>query len=74
MAEGFIHTVHRDGKWVNEVEGGQRASSTHDTKDEAVTAGRDLARNQTTEHVIHNMDGTISERKSYGGDNPRRPG
>ena len=22
MADGFIHTVHKDGQWVNEIEGG----------------------------------------------------
>lgn len=74
MADGFIHTVHRDGKWVNEVEGGERASSTHDTKDEAVAAGRELARNRKTEHVMHNKDGTFGERNSYSNDPARRPG
>ena len=74
MAEGFVHTVPREGKWLNEVEGGERASSTHDTKDEAVAAGRGLARNRKTEHVIHNSAGTFGERQSYGGDPARRPG
>jgi len=27
-----------------------------------------------TEHVIHNQDGTISERNSYGNDPATRPG
>ena len=74
MAEGFIHTVPREGKWVNEVEGGERASSSHDTKEEAVAAARDLARTRKTEHVIHNADGTFGERHSYGSDPARRPG
>jgi hypothetical protein len=46
----------------------------HDTKDEAVKAGRELARNRKTEHVIHNVDGKIGERNSYGNDPARRPG
>jgi hypothetical protein len=29
MTEGFVHIVHRDGTWVNEIEGGERASSKH---------------------------------------------
>ena len=74
MADGFIHTVHRDGYWHNELEGGQRASSSHATKTEAVARGREMARDRKTEHVIHNMDGTISERNSYGNDPARRPG
>jgi hypothetical protein len=35
---------------------------------EAEEAGRDAARRRQTEHVIHNSDGTIGERNSYGGD------
>jgi hypothetical protein len=43
-------------------------------KQEAVSAGRDLAKIRSTEHVIHNQDGTISERNSYGSDPAHRPG
>jgi len=70
MARGWIHTVYRSATadWANEVEGNDRASSVHDTKVEAVKRGRELARNAQTEHVIHNVDGTISERNSYGND------
>lgn len=68
MARGWIHTVHRDGRWYNEVEEGERASSSHDTRAEAVERGRELAINAKTEHVIHNVDGTIGERNSYGND------
>jgi hypothetical protein len=67
MARGWIHTVPKDGQWVNEVEEGGEISS-HDTKENAEKAGREHARRDKTEHVIHNMDGTISERRSYGGD------
>jgi hypothetical protein len=68
MARGWIHTVHRDGRWYNEVEEGERASSSHDKRVDAVARGRELAINAKTEHVIHNVDGTISERNSYGND------
>ena len=74
MSKGDIHTVHRDGRWFNEVEGGERASNSADTKDEAVKLGRDLARNAKVEHHIHNLDGTIAQRNSYGNDRPDRPG
>jgi hypothetical protein len=73
MARGWVHTVHRDGRWVNEIEGEGQISS-HYTKDEAVSAGRDAARARRTEHVIHNLDGTISERNSYGNDPYPPPG
>lgn len=67
MARGWIHTVHKDGVWVNEAEG-EGPLSQHRTKDEAAEAGRELARRRRTEHVIHSMDGTIGYRNSYGND------
>jgi Uncharacterized protein conserved in bacteria (DUF2188) len=75
MARGWIHTVYRGttADWANEVEGNERASSAHATKELAVTRGRELAIAAKTEHVIHNMNGTIGSRNSYGNDpNPPR--
>ena len=63
-----VHTVpHGDG-WANEREGSDRVSKTFDTKQEAQKAGRETARRENTEHVIHNRDGKISEKNSYGND------
>jgi hypothetical protein len=67
MARGWVHTVHREGAWWNEVEGGG-AISRHAEKATAVEAGREAARARRTEHVIHNLDGTIAGRNSYGSD------
>ena len=53
-------------------EGGDRASSTHDTKAEAQAAGRAAAKKDGVEHLIHKKDGTIGERNSYGND-PQPP-
>ena len=69
MARGWLHTVPDGNQWRNETEGGE-ALSTHETKEEAVQAGRDEARERSTEHVIHNADGSIAERNSYGSDRP----
>lgn len=70
MARGWIHTVHRSDSsdWANKVEGEDGPASVHPTKDAAVARGREMAIAAQTEHVIHNMDGTISERNSYGND------
>jgi hypothetical protein len=73
VADGYVHTVYKDGEWVNEIEGGDEVSR-HATKDEAVERGRELARERQTEHVIHNQDGTIAERNSYGSDPESSPG
>lgn len=75
MAEGFVHTVHRDGSWTNSLEGEDSAiSGSFDSKQEAIEAGRAEARRRQTEHVIHNEDGSIGDRNSYGGDPADRPG
>lgn len=64
-----VHTVPDDsGGWKNVREGAKRASSTHPTKAAAEAAGRDLARRDRTEHIIHNRDGQIAKRNSYGND------
>jgi hypothetical protein len=75
MAEGFVHTVYRDGRWVNSLEGDQAPlPDSFETKEDAVEEGRGEARRRQTEHVIHNQDGSIAERNSYGNDPTNRPG
>jgi hypothetical protein len=59
---------------VNEVEGGAGFGGSHPTKEEAVSAGRARAQQDNIEHVIHNHDGTISERNAYGNDPASHPG
>jgi hypothetical protein len=70
MARGWVHTVYSNGKWRNEIEEGQ-ALLAHETKDAAVEAGSAEAQRLKTEHVIHNIDGTIAQQASYG-HNPAR--
>jgi hypothetical protein len=74
VAKGFIHTVYKNEQWTNELEEGDEFGGVHATKEEAVAAGRSRARQDKTEHVIHNQDGVISERNSYGNDPARGPG
>ena len=74
MADGFIHTVWKDDEWQNEVEGGERVPGSYVNKEEAVGNGRSRALRNVTEHVIHNQDGSIAERNSYGNDPAHRHG
>jgi hypothetical protein len=74
MTTGAIHTVYKDGQWVNEAEGEDKIGGVHATKEEAVATGRARAQQDQVEHVIHNEDGTIGERNSYGGDPASRKG
>jgi hypothetical protein len=63
-----VHTVpNPDGKgWV--VKHGGRVVSRHRKKATATAAGRRLAKTESTEHRVHNMDGRIGRSNSYGGD------
>jgi hypothetical protein len=68
-----VHTVHKDGLWINEVQG-EPVDGGFLRKQDAVSAGRDAAIARRAEHTIHNLDGTISEKNSYGGDPRDVPG
>jgi uncharacterized protein YdaT len=69
-----VHTVPHDDGWANRREGSSRVSKNFDTKKEAQQAGRETARREHTEHVIHKKDGTIAEKNSYGNDEFPPPG
>jgi len=63
---GDIHTVPSESGWSNKQNG--EVVSNHRTKENAVKAGRELAKTNQSEHTIHNQNGQISEKNSYGGD------
>lgn len=66
-----VHTVHDPGGvWVNKISG--NPVSRHRTKENAVRRGRQIARKRETEHAIHNLNGEIGRKNSYGND-PRPP-
>ncbi len=56
------------GGWDVKRGGANRASSHHNTKNDAVGRGREISRNQKTELRIHNKDGRISRSDSHGRD------
>jgi len=57
------------GGWNVKQEKAERASSSHDTKAEAVERAKELAKNQTLgQIVIHKQDGTIQTEHTYGED------
>ena len=68
------HVVPHNNEWAVKPEGGERASSVHDTQEEAVERATELARNQQSEVLVHGRNGEIRMRNSYGNDRPDRPG
>ncbi len=64
---GNVHVVPSERGWDVRIEGGSRASH-FQTQDEAIRAGRTLARDNRSEHIVHGRDGRIRQRDSYGHD------
>jgi Uncharacterized protein conserved in bacteria (DUF2188) len=62
-----VHVVPSDGGWAVKVEGRGRAEN-FSTQNEAIQAGRRIARSNRSEHIIHGRDGRIRQRDSYGRD------
>jgi len=58
---------HPDG-WAVKGAGNQRATSVHQTQADAIEAGREIAINNSSELFIHNRQGRIRDRNSYGND------
>lgn len=57
-----------DGGWDVKRGGASRASTHHDTKQDAIGRGREVSRAQGTELRIHNKDGRIASSDSHGRD------
>lgn len=63
-----IHVVpHQDG-WATRREGVSRAGRVHRTQADAIGAGRDQAKREKVELVVHRKDGRIRDSDSYGND------
>lgn len=62
------HVVPTNGRWGIRGEGNTRLTQTFDTQREAYERAREIAINQQSELFIHNRQGRIRERNSYGND------
>jgi hypothetical protein len=72
-AKKNVHVVKHDDGWAVKKAGNERASSVHQTQQQAIDAGREAAKAERSELVIHGRDGRIRDADSYGGDpNPPR--
>lgn len=68
MSKRNQHIVpHSDG-WAVRGAGARRATSVHRTQADAIDRGREIARNQGTELLIHGQNGRIRARDSHGND------
>lgn len=62
------HVVPHENGWAVRGEGNERATSVHNTQQQAIDVAREIARNQQAELVIHRPDGRIRDKDSYGND------
>jgi len=62
------HHVVKDSKggWSVKKGGGEKASKHFDNQQKAIEWGRQIAQNQKTEFYIHDKDGKIRSKDSYG--------
>ncbi|WP_258228672.1 DUF2188 domain-containing protein [Aeromonas sp. HMWF015] len=68
MAGKNQHVVPHENGWAVKGEGNQKATSVHNTQQQAIDAARDITRNQQSELVIHRPDGRIRDKDSHGKD------
>ncbi len=62
------HVIPEDDKWAVKGESNSHRTKITKTKKEAVDRARQIAKNKKSELVIHNKDGKISDKDSYGND------
>ncbi len=68
MKKSNQHVVTHNGEWAVRRENSSRVTGTFPTQREAIDAGREIARNQNSELVIHRPNGQIRDKDSYGND------
>lgn len=61
-------TPHPNGGFQVKGAGNSKATKIFNTQHEAIQYGRDIAINQNSELLIHNKQGQIREKNSYGND------
>jgi len=68
MTKRNQHVVPHAGKWAVKGAGAKKATKVFDRQSDAITAARDVAKNQKTELLVHGRNGQIRKRDSHGND------
>lgn len=64
MTSGEVETYFENGQWKNAVVPGEDIGGPYATRDEAVAAGREAARDRGVEHVVRDEEGSVVEQGS----------
>lgn len=71
VEERMLHVVPTEEGWAVTIEGEDDVVSTHETKKEAVSAGRDAAKEHApSQLIVHKQDRSVQETFSYDGNGP----
>lgn len=62
------HIVRRGAQWAIRAENATRDTRVVGKQSDAIEGGRQIAKNQGSELIIHGRDGRIRARDSYGND------
>jgi len=62
------HVVPNNGQWAVKGEGNSKSTKNFDTQKEAIEFGKEIAKNQKSELVIHRKNGQIRDKDSFGND------
>lgn len=68
MNKSYHVTPNKDGSWNVKGSGDQQASSKYEIQSEAIEQATKIAKKNNSELFIHDKDGKIRERNSYGND------
>ena len=68
MGKKNQHVIPHGREWAVKGEGNKRVTVVTKTKKEAMQRAKEIAKRRKSEVVIHNKDGTISNKNSYGND------
>ncbi len=68
MAKRNQHVVPLGNGWAVKKEGSNRFTVITETKRDAVTVARQIAKNNKSELVVHGKDGKIQDKDSYDND------
>ncbi len=62
------HIIPKDDGWAVKGAGNSKVTKTFETQKDAIQYGKQIAKNQESELIIHRKDGTIRDKDSYGND------
>lgn len=62
------HVIPYGSRWAVKGEGNKKVTKITETQKEAIEIAKKIAKNQGSEVVIHNKEGRIRDKDSYGND------